>query len=598
MSLTNSPKIESQTLPNIDLNESPGYYIAFLTIFALCYYILNISFCVRYTETILPFSDPFTYTAGFFNLLDMLEKDYLSTIKRILVGQYNWYWLPDLTIALFSPFLIKEPFSLSIINFFIYWLASLSFFRLSRVLGGSMGFSFLAGMLVWIFPINYGFDTHSSIPVLTLDSIYSGALFIVTAHTLIFLHSPEKPVNAVLAGCAFGVAVWGRGNSLPVVGMIAFAPISLVIHRAFKEKSRALIKNISFFTLTAIGLTGHFYWANWAPLKEYYAHHATLATMSAWTLENAWVWLLNIPGFMFWREESSTLTVAITIGSHLLLLFTLWLTFFGLKNQPKEIQNRFKQLAITGAFIYIVTYAINMFFFIDPMLTIYNVILIYRPMLCGMILFFIILTWFIFNRFDFLKSQHLPYATLVVMLAFAMFFTTKQTNFEKGKGRPSPREVEAFSQDIDKMLKGGTLSILWYGNYNPQIIGYYRLKNDLKGITIQTGKHYNGMWAFFDYSEAGRLKTRQEIKNQFEKAAAIIIPENLDLYYQHQPYPLYKFREEVGRYLNAPDSPKFVVIKTLKEDVNGHLLVLKRADLANGQGTPLKLPYGFKKNVQ
>ena len=191
----------------------------------------------------------------------------------------------------------------------------------------------------------------------------------------------------------------------------------------------------------------------------------------------------------------------------------------------------------------------------------------------------------------------MPYFTLVVMLAFAMFFTFKQTSFEAAKDRPPPKEVETFSVNVSNFLKGESLSLLWYGYYNHQIINYYRLKNNLDTVAIQRGKFFDGLWAGLDFSEESRKRTRQEIRDQFEKAKAIIIPEHMDCYYQRNPYPLYRFREEVANYLNAPDSPKFIIKQILKDHKVCNLLVLQREDIAKGQGEPLKLPYGFKDPV-
>jgi hypothetical protein len=574
-------------------DESPGYYITFLTIFVLVYYIVNISFYVRYTETVLPYGDPFTYTVEHFNILDALGKSYFGTIAHTALGHYYWYWLADFSIALFFPIIIKEPFSLSIINFFMYWFASLSFFRLARVMGGSNGISFLIGMLVWIFPINYGFSDYSSVPVMGLDSLFSGALFVALAHLLIFAHKPLR-VNAILAGCAFGVAIWGRGNSLPVVAMVAFVPVIFIFYKALKDKSESLTKNVQLFALIAIGLTVHFYWANWAPLNHYYSHHATMATMSSWTLENARVWLLNIPGFMFWRDEGSNTTITLTILSHLLVLLTTYRALFKLKNLSNTNRIFLKLLATTGVFIYIVTYAINIFFFTDPMATIYNVLLIYRPMLNALALFFIFWLMIFFSHYKPAFPRYMVTIVLVGMWSFAIYFTESQTLWAQGKDRPPPKEVENFSTDMDNFLEGGSLSLLWYGYYNYQIINYYRLKNDLDAVTIQKGKFFDGLWAGLDFSEDSRIRARKEIRDQFEKAKVIIIPKYLDLYYQHQPYPLYKFREEIANYLNAPDSPKFVIKQILNDHAGAQLLVLQREDIAKGQGVPLKLPYGFR----
>ncbi len=569
-------------------------HVMSLTIFFIVLYILNIGPYITFVETVLPYGDPFTYTAGYFSLLDQLDDNYLGTIHRILVGEVNWYWLTDLFIAALSPFMVKEPFSLSLINFTMYWLASLAYFRLGRVLGATRGVSLAFGLLVWVFPINFGFSTYSSIPVMGLDSMFSGALFLALAMVLVFALQPEKKVNAILAGFVCGLAIWGRGNSLPIVGMIVFIPFMATAHGAWKCKSREITLNLILFLAILGTMTVYFYIQNLAPLMEYYSHHAKMATREAWEYERARVWVWNIPGFMFWRDEYSTATVTLTVLSHLMVPFSLLVVFFATAKKNEKLRRSLRLLVVTGAFIYVVTYAINIIFFIDSIESLYNVLLIYRPMLCGMSLMFAALLFLLCRRFNLDIGYGMIVPVLVMMWAYAMFFTYLQTPLEMARDRPSPKEVERFSLGLNSILDGGELGFLWYSYYNPQIINYYRLKNNVPDIKIYRGQYYNGMWAGLDFSDENRVRTRHEIREQFDKASVIIIPEYIESYYQHQPYPLYRFRDEVADYLNDPRSPKFVILRYLEDHADVRLVVLKKEKLAKGMGVPLPLPYGKK----
>jgi len=573
--------------------EERGYCIAMLTIFVLGYYILNLGFYARFEATVVPHGDPFTYAATYFRLLDNLKVSYLGTVFNILAGRSDWYWLTDLAIALFYPFLIKEPFSLCMINFFMYWLATLSFFRLGRVLGASCGVSFLVGMLVWVFPVNYGFATFSSVPMMGLDSMFSGAVYVAIAHALIFAVEPGKRVNALLAGLTFGVAVWGRGNSILVVGMVAFVPIIFVMWALFQTRSKTLFVNLLIFTFVAVLLTGYFYFANWSGLKGYYAHHATMTVMEDWKWANARAWVLNIPGFFFWRHEDSMLSMGLSAFFHLFVLVTFFLAIKKSSSLERDIGEHFKLLAVTGTFIYFVTYGVNIIFFTPEMTNLNNVLLIYRPMLCGIILCFIIWLKFFFSRFQLVFNRSMMLPALMGMWVFASFFTKYQLPVHV-KERPSVRTMQSFSTGVDEILKGGTLSVPWYSFYNHQIIDYYRLKEDLKANIIHKGKHWKYMWDGLDFSEESRKKVREEILDHFENASAIIIPEYLDSYYQRNPYPLYRFRDEIAIYLNAPDSPKFRIMQTLTDHPGARIMVLQRESLAGEEGKPLPLPYGFR----
>jgi len=572
-------------------------FIGALFAFAAVYYIINIKFYIEFLENVLPYGDPFTYTSGYFRLLDDAHSKYFVTIARIFYGDFSWYWLTNLYIAFLSPFLVKEPYSLSVINFVMYWIASLAYFQLGRTLGLSRGIAFLIGLIVWVFPINYGFSTYSSIPVLGLDSMFSGALFASSALSLTYALHPEKRINAALAGVFFGLAVWGRGNSLPVVGMISFIPVSYLIFNTWKSHDRNYYINLTVFVALAGLMTLSYYAANWAPLAQYYSHHMTLMTRETWSLDQAKVWIYNVPGFLYWREEGSLATITLTILNHLAVPLALWVGFFKTGFMNPFMQKGLRLLALTGAFIYLTTYIVNIIFFIDSSLTLYNVLLIFRPILCGTALLFVVLGVVAIEKKKITIRRYMIVPILVGMWIYAVFFTIQQTPMEQGKERPSPDEVENFSIGFDDILKGERLSFLWYGYYNSQIINYYRRKNGEKDINLYNrdrGKNYYTLWSGLDYSEEVRLRVQKEIRAQFENASAIIIPEFLDHYVQHQPYTLYKFREEIANYLNDPNSPRFVVLGYIEDQPGVRLMILRKLELAMGEGAPLTLPYGNK----
>ena len=65
-----------------------------------------------------------------------------------------------------------------------------------------------------------------------------------------------------------------------------------------------------------------FYLQYWELLRTYYSIHASLVTVH-WTLQGAKPFILNIPGFMYWRSENSIVCVALTFASHLFVLLML-----------------------------------------------------------------------------------------------------------------------------------------------------------------------------------------------------------------------------------------------------------------------------------
>ena len=120
----------------LDIKEHKEYYGYFLIAFSvLILYIFSIPISRRFNETFVPTGDAFSYTLNFFMLLDLSHTSYWPTILQILSGHGNgWYWLIQLVAAFFSPILFKEPYSVALVNFILFGVATASIFRLARYL--------------------------------------------------------------------------------------------------------------------------------------------------------------------------------------------------------------------------------------------------------------------------------------------------------------------------------------------------------------------------------------------------------------------------------------------------------------------------------
>ena len=83
------PHQDRSTLSSIQTDESSPTIVCLmgLTLFVLIYYLIDISFYIRYEEKVLPFGDPFTYAIGFFKLLDDAHRNYLSALLSTVNGQ-------------------------------------------------------------------------------------------------------------------------------------------------------------------------------------------------------------------------------------------------------------------------------------------------------------------------------------------------------------------------------------------------------------------------------------------------------------------------------------------------------------------------------
>lgn len=573
------------------VDEKKGTYgYILIALYVLLLYVVTIPFYIQYNNTVLPMGDPFTYTVGWFMKIDMAQEDYFAAFKSVFYADF--YWLMNLMLFLFSPILVKEPFSLSLVNFVMFGLATLSFYRLARCLKFSEGFSFILAWLVWLYPINYGFLTYESVPVLSLDAMFMGILNVAVANTLVFAIDPKKFKNALLAAVSIGLAIWGRGNSMPVLLMVLFCPLALLVFKAWKENGRTLSNFIIFCSLPLL-MAAFYYKTVGQAILGYYQHHARLALRHHFNLADAMHWFKNVPGFFFWRAENSVMTIAIGVIAHMLVLFAMYLAFRRDNNIAPEYRTPLKLISITGALIYWATYFINIAMFSDPHFNVYNCLLVYGPMRIGMTFSILV----IFSYFILSKGIHVKQWAMIPIAVFAVLYGavwTKAQMPEPIAGIPSPQEVESFAKGLDGLTNGGTISVLWYRHYNQNILNYYRVKNSLPSLKMYNSAYSRNLWFPDNRTEDDRKKVREAIRKQFKEANIIILAEYLDSYGLGNPYALYQFRDEIPIYLNTPDSPRFVVRMILYEYGGERLLVLQREKDANGQGELLRLPYGPK----
>ena len=575
-----------------------GYGYLIIALYVLLLYITTISAYLHFTNTVLPKGDPFTYTNGFFVLLDYAHDDFWLAIEKAFVS--NWYWLINIMVVIISPILIKEPFSLSLVNILMFGLATCSFYRLARYFKFGMGLSFILSIILWLYPINYGFLTYESVPVLGLDAMFTGILYVALANMIIYALEPEKTRNALLAGISVGLAVWGRGNSLPVVFMVILGPLLVLTYKIWQKRELQLVQKFISFVAISLSMSIIFYLIQWGPITTYYTAHKAFVTRHQLNIVDILPYIKNIPGFFFWRSEDSITTISISWISHIFVLFSLYISFRQNKNIVRnDVRRAIKIISATGVFIYFSTYFINIILFTDPHMTIYNALLIYTPMRLGMTLSIFSLIVVLVETKKIIIKEWFIIPVFIFMLFYGIFLTNIQTP-QAVPGAPTPNEVESFSKSLDGLLDGGSLSVLWYRHYNPAILRYYRIKNNLPDLNLYRNKYYDDIWAHYDYSEEKRRKVREEIRKHFEEAGLIIIPEYVDYYGLQNPYSFYKFRDEIATYLNSPESPRFVVRMILYEYDNQRLLVIQREKEANGRGEPLKLPYepsSHQKNI-
>lgn len=583
---------------SIECSKSFYGYIVILLCVSL-FYIINISFYSQFCSTIVPAGDPFTYTVSFYELLDLAHKDYWNTLPSIFTR--NWLWLINSLIVLLSPILVKAPYSISLVNFIMFFFATASIFRLAIHLNFNVFKSLILSFLWWLYPSNYGFYMYQSTPVLGLDAMFLNALVVATLNTIIYSIDPEKIKNALISGISIGIAVWGRGNSAPIVLMVIFIPFVHTFRqlwiKEFWSNKKQLISVLLFLSIPVLMATW-FYIQNFYPLKAYYAHHFHFYDRHIWNLQDSIHWIINVPGFYFWRSINTITIFLFSILSHVVCLVSVIVSFIYNKHVGENARISIQLISFSGFMIYFSTYIINIYLFSDPIFTEMNSILIYAPMLLGLTL----CLFSIVGSFLYEKNIDINRTKLAVLIAFIAFYSIIMTKIQTPKPYdsflPTPQEVEAFSINLERLLKGGkSLSMLWYGHYNPPILDYYRLENNLPKYKKYRYKYADDIWSPTDFSDKNRQHIKEEIINHLQYADYLIIPEYTD-FYSSGPYAFYRFNNDFVEYINSPDAPRFIVKMILHDKYKSRLLLIQREEQSKGIGIPLKLPYGIRIPVE
>ncbi len=571
------------------LDHALGY--AAITIFVLLSYVAVLGRYENFVNGVLPAGDPFTYTIGWFWIIDQARAEYFQTLLLVFQDG-NWYRLLNMEIALLSPILTKDPAVLCIVNYLIWGLGTAAYFRLGLAMGLGAGRAFAVALIPWLWPVNYGFIDYASIPVLGLDAAFTGALLLALGNSFVFALNPRHTVNGIVAALSIGVAVWGRGNSAPIVALVVGWPCLLAVWNAGRLGDRRAWLNVAVAAILAAAMTIEFYRTYWGQLFEYYSGHVRVVDRHHWNLHDAMPYLKNIPGFMYWRSEDSWLTMGLSWVSHFVPILALGVAWRSHALAPQR-RDACRQLAIAGALIYFGTYLTNLVLWNDPVISLENGLFIWEPMLIGLSLSVIVLFLRVTERIKWDLRMLLPAGA--VMLTWGVVWTAYRTPSDWAVGRPSPRVVERFAVGIDQMLEdSGQLSVLWYENWNPVILQYYRAQDDLPEPPLYIDQYWGNIWSLTDYSPENRAIVLEEITQNFLKAGMVIVPEYLDDYPLNGPYAFYHFKHDWANWVNSPEAPRLRVRMLLQESPNIRLLVLQREELAHGRGDPFRLPWGAR----
>lgn len=597
------------------IKKSPYILFVFICIPVLTGYVCAFGLGVEHSQSVIPHGDQFVYITQLFKLIDAGKIDYLSTL--LLSFQENWYWLYRFSVSIFSPFLVKEPFSIFFINYIFLGIASISLGRLAIRLSLPFNRTLFLSLVFLLPPWIYGHWTTLSLFALQLETSFYWILTIATIHLIIYSLEPKNPKNALIAGLFTGLAVWGRGNSLPYVLIILAFPAIAIGYRAIRTKSRRILYPAIYFLMTFGVLSGLFYFSNLEKILWYYGRGfgnmlekegGAFSYIFTNLTQNfpAIIWTIkNFPGIFIARNPNSPPTIFLSLFCHLLVVFSLIITTLYWKKRPNRKRRLIFHSNLTGSTLYLGNLILGIFLFSKNMAS--GELLVFFPMLL-MLVGLMIIGFSIAAIIFLITSKNLkppnPVITgfiLVFFIGYGFLLSKKSTPLQQNEKLPSPYYVEAFSRDLSQITENKLLTILWYGKaYNIAIINYYRQKWGLPPIeTVSTTR--DGLFFFENlpndtYNKVMPIEEfRRRLRSIIYKSDFLIIPEDIRKYDYMLGNPgLAKRREILKKFLNSPDSPPFAVKMILSDTNSTRLLLLQRI---NDGAKPtqmdfLKLPYG------
>ncbi len=547
-------------------------------ILSVLMYIVLLKYYIPITNEIVPWGDPFTYELGYYELLNKIRSDapnngVINLINHIFVT--NWYWLQKLLIFSFSPLLINEPYSLCIINFFVYTIASILFYVMLIEFDVKKNLSRIIAILFWFYPINYSFKEYSALPMMGLDSTFLGALYCLIFSYLTFLRKPEYIPYQFLFSFSLCAALIGRGNSISVMTMLLFFPSIYFFYGIIKNKNYQVLKNFLIPAFFFICTLSWFFYCQLKPILNYYSVFRGFVTSDIMLMLP---YLKHVPGIFFLYPEPSEINLmqktdlrvlTISIICHIINFLSLILSIF-LKSR------KFKIIVFSGLFIFYATFFINLLLWMNPHISIYNAQLIWAPMRIGFVLTLGFMFIVFFNKFNPKLLNFIFILSVMILLTISNYTYKKQYEFLfANKSENSPQNIKKIDKLIKDNSKPNSAIILWFGpNLNPRILNYYSMKSGSELISYYRGKYADHIWNQSFTDEEFKTKVEYEINSIFDKVDLIVLNESSNNFLGS--YAWVRYKEYITKQIKLGKLENFKLIEKVRS-IKGNLLVLKRS---------------------
>jgi len=161
---------------------------------------------------------------------------------------------------------------------------------------------------------------------------------------------------------------------------------------------------------------------------------------------------------------------------------------------------------------------------------------------------------------------------------------------EKASSLPGKRpEIYLPNEDLKNLVLrwreaavGKNVSFLWYGLFNPQIMGYYTAQANLSPIRTVRERSPQDEYVWYITFDPKRLVTeswfRDWLRYVFANADFVVIPERVDAYEQMWSSPIVAYRDDIVAALNSPAIAPDYLVWGVVDEKDTRALVLRKRD--------------------
>ena len=551
-------------------------FVFFFTSLLYCYIT---PYFIEYKNNIAPSGDPFSYTIAWIDHLNVAHADFRGNLFHYKFK--SWYLLFTTLISLLAPIISKPtPDCLAIINFFYFSIATFTIYRLSYQVIKSHRLALGIAFFYWFMPYHYYLPDDQVHPLslfnLMLDNLFFNSSFVGIMALIIWIINPEKLSYAVAAGIFLGLSVWSRGNSIVYIAfLICFPLLYLIYNDLLKKYQKKALKTLLVFLLIFFLFTFYYYFTFGEIVKGYYLPHSKLVSRGIEQIiyyEN----FIKYPGIFFSNINYSLISKC----SHLFILSTFIINLFCVKDKKISL------IISTGNFIYIgMIFLFNGLFAHQEFSTIVQQ---FSPILIGLNLCMIGIILFVVQKYFKLLDKISTYLLVTIMIvsflggiAYTKYFF-QQINFVEKKF--SARKIENFAINFDKNFKKSKVAFLIYENYNPFIVIYYRLLNQMPRIYPDSNALiYSNLDCTNLFMQSSSLdydlkKIQQCFIKVRDESNYIIMPEFSNFYERNLngTYVMYYYFNQFKDVFNGKNAPKYIVKMVLPSFFDDRFVVLEK----------------------